>query len=71
MWWLQSINPAKLYLQQGIKLYKLTEYQLLEILKYQSNKEYNREWLVGNSHKPYFKLANGYKKKIVYIVDNN
>ena len=70
MLWLQNINPARIYLRYGVKLYKLTEYQLLEILKYQSNKEYNREWLVCNSNEPYFKMANGYKKKIVYIIDN-
>jgi hypothetical protein len=70
MWWLRTIDPARLYLKYNVKLYKLTEYQLLEILNYQSNKEYNRKWLVGNSHEPYFNMVNGYKKKIVYTVDD-
>ena len=53
MWWLRSIDPSRLYLQQGIKLYKLTEYQLLEILKYQSNKL----WHVSNA----FQIPEGEK----------
>lgn len=71
MWWLQKIHPSKLYLRYNVKLYKLAPYQLLEILKYQSNKEYNKEWLVVNNNEPYFKMTNGYKKKIVYIIDDN
>lgn len=67
---LKTIHPSRILLRSGLKLYKLAPYQLQEILNYQSGKDYNKEWLIVNKN-PYFKMSNGYKKKIVYFIDDN
>lgn len=68
MSFLKNIHPSKILLRSGLKLYKLAPYQLKEILNYQSGKEYDKNWLIIDKN-PYFKMSNGYKKKIVYFAE--
>lgn len=69
MSFLKNINPSLLLLRTGNKLYKLAPYQLLEILNYQSGKKYDKDWLFVQEKSAYFIMKNGYKKKIVYLVE--
>lgn len=57
---LRLCNASNILVRKGSFLYPLSEYQLLEILKFQKNEPYDEKWLKNaNTTRPYFNSFDG------------
>jgi hypothetical protein len=66
---LKNTHVARLFIYRNHRIAPLSEYQLLEILRFQANKPYNEKWLHNATKKnPYFIMCNGVVKYKALIV---
>lgn len=65
---LRTVSVAKLFVMRNQCIMPLSPWQLLEILKYQQNKAYDRRSLVANDKNPFFWTNKGLFRCKQYIV---